>query len=646
MTREKCLDVICMGRAGVDLYGEQVGGLLEDMSSFAKYIGGCPANIAVGTARLGLKSSLLSRVGDEHMGRFIRQTLVAEGVDVSHLRTDKDRLTALVFLGIRDRDTFPLIFYRENCADMALDADDFDADYIASAKALVVTGTHLSKPGVRHASFKAVEYARAAGTKVVFDIDYRPVLWGLTALGLGEERFVADSAVSESVAEILPLCDLIVGTEEEFHIAGGSTDTMLALKQVRQKSDATLVLKLGPEGCTVFEGDIPHKLEENKLQPGFPIEVFNVLGAGDAFMSGLLRGYIAGRDWDESCRLANASGALVVSRHGCAPAIPSYEEIQHFIAKGSAHHSLRHDQELEQLHWSTTRQRKYDEVLAFAFDHRKQLEDMARDAGKGTEAIAEFKTLCFKAFSQAKVHYSGRGLGLLCDSRLGQDALDEASGGDIWIGRPIEYPGSRPLKFEGGPSLMQTLREWPEEHCVKCLVFYHPDDTESLRAEQEAELLRLAAAARATRHELLVEIIPPVDLPRSDHTIANVIERLYDIGIYPDWWKLPSPLSDDEWQTLSDIVRERDPHCRGIVLLGLDAPEADVMAAIITAAQHSVCKGFAVGRTIFGDVARGWFADDIADEQAVASMAERYRRLIDGWITARETASAKQKVKA
>lgn len=646
MNTGKPLDVICMGRAGVDLYGEQIGGLLEDMGSFAKYIGGCPANIAVGTARMGLKSSLLSRVGDEHMGRFIRNTLEAEGVDVSHLKTDKERLTALVFLGIRDRETFPLIFYRENCADMALSEDDFDAAFIASAKALVVTGTHLSKPGVRKASFKAAECARASGTKVVFDIDYRPVLWGLTDLGLGEERFVANAAVSESVAEMLPFCDLIVGTEEEFHIAGGSTDTITALKAIREKTAATLVLKLGPQGCTVFEGTIPETLADNPVHAGFPVEVFNVLGAGDAFMSGLLRGYIHGLGWEDSCRLANASGALVVSRHGCAPAIPSYEEVRYFMAHGSPHRSVRHDAGLEQLHWSTTRHRDFPEVLAFAFDHRKQLEDMASKSGQGRESIEDFKSLCYRAFAEAKKTYKGRGLGILCDGRLGQDALDAASGTGIWIGRPIEFPGSRPLAFEGGNSLLATLREWPQEHCVKCLVFYHPDDTAEMRAAQERELLRLNAAARASRHELLVEVIPPASMARDDHTVCTVIDRLYDIGIYPDWWKLPTPLSEAEWQLLSASVESRDAHCRGIVLLGLDAPEEDVMAAIENAAHHKVCKGFAVGRTIFGEVARAWFGGSMDDGQAVAEMASRYTRLVDCWIKARQGAVPAGKVSA
>src|ERR1044072_2328893 len=144
MAAERPLDLICLGRAAVDLYAEQLGARLEDVASFAKYIGGCAANIAVGTARQGLKSSMLVRVRDDHMGRFVRETLAREGVETSHVATDPTRLTALVLLGIKDRDTFPLIFYRENCADMNLQKSDFDAGYIGSAKALLVTGTHFS----------------------------------------------------------------------------------------------------------------------------------------------------------------------------------------------------------------------------------------------------------------------------------------------------------------------------------------------------------------------------------------------------------------------------------------------------------------------------------------------------------------------
>ena len=166
------------------------------------------------------------------MGRFIKeQARPREGVDIRGVKTDPERLTALVILGIRDEQTFPLIFYRDNCADAALTEDDVDEAYIASARAVVVSGTHFSRPNLDAMSKKAMRLAKKHGGRVIFDIDYRPVLWGLTGHGLGEERFVANQSVSAHLQTILPGCDVIVGTEEEIHIAGGTTDTLGRLPQ-------------------------------------------------------------------------------------------------------------------------------------------------------------------------------------------------------------------------------------------------------------------------------------------------------------------------------------------------------------------------------------------------------------------------------
>ena len=237
----KPLDLITIGRSSVDLYGAQIGGRLEDMRSFDKYIGGSPTNIACGTARLGLKSAVITAVGDEHMGRFIREELVREGVNIRGVKTDPDRLTALVLLGIRDKEQFPLIFYRENCADMGLNVEDIDPDFIQQARAVVATGTHLSHPQVEAATLKALTIAKEAGLKTALDIDYRPNLWGVAGHGDGESRFVESQKVTEKLQSTLHLFQLIVGTEEEFHIAGGSTDTISALKAVRAVTAATLV---------------------------------------------------------------------------------------------------------------------------------------------------------------------------------------------------------------------------------------------------------------------------------------------------------------------------------------------------------------------------------------------------------------------
>ncbi|MDN5789013.1 5-dehydro-2-deoxygluconokinase, partial [Pseudorhodobacter sp.] len=312
----KTLDLITIGRSSVDLYGAQIGGRLEDMRSFDKYIGGSPTNIACGTARLGLKSAVITAVGDEHMGRFIREELTREGVDTRGVKTDPTRLTALVLLGIRDQHQFPLIFYRENCADMGLPVDDIDPGFIAQARAVVATGTHLSNPRVAAATIKALTIARAEGMQTALDIDYRPNLWGVAGHGDGESRFVESANVTATLQASLHFFDLIVGTEEEFHIAGGSTDTVAALRAVRAVSTATLVCKRGAAGAVAFTGTIPDTLDQGEAGPGFPIEVFNVLGAGDGFMSGLLKGWLDGEDWPTSLKYANACGAFAVSRHG------------------------------------------------------------------------------------------------------------------------------------------------------------------------------------------------------------------------------------------------------------------------------------------------------------------------------------------
>jgi 5-dehydro-2-deoxygluconokinase len=623
----KKLDLITIGRSSVDLYGAQVGGRLEDMGSFEKYIGGSPTNIAAGTARLGLRSALITRVGDEHMGRFIREELAREGVDTRGVKTDPERLTALVLLGIRDQSQFPLIFYRENCADMALCEDDIDPDFIASARAVVATGTHLSNPKTEAAVLKALRLAKAHGAQTALDIDYRPNLWGLAGHGDGESRFVESAAVTAKLQTTLPLFDLIVGTEEEFHIAGGTTDTIAALRRVRDLTPATLVCKRGPMGAAAFTAAIPDTLDQGFSGPGFPIEVFNVLGAGDGFMSGLLKGWLDGEAWPKALTYANACGAFAVSRHGCTPAYPSWTELQYFLERGVVTSALRHDAALEQIHWATNRRGDWPVMRVFAFDHRSQMEEMP---GATIAKIGTFKELCLKAACQ--VADGKPGYGILCDSRLGREALFRATGTGLWVGRPAEWPGSRPLTLEPalGPDC-GTLREWPLDNVVKVLCFYHPSDTDAVKAQQEETVKRLFVAARRNRLEFLLELIPSKVAPVDDQTTATLIQRFYDIGVFPDWWKLEPFRTDAAWLAASDTITRNDPHTRGIVVLGLDAPEAELAASFAMAAKHPLVKGFAVGRTIFGDVARGWMTGAVSDDDAIATMAANYRRLCDVW---------------
>ncbi|WP_340267004.1 bifunctional 5-dehydro-2-deoxygluconokinase/5-dehydro-2-deoxyphosphogluconate aldolase [Sphingobium mellinum] len=633
------LDLIALGRSGVDLYGEQIGGRLEDMGSFAKYIGGSPTNTAIGSARLGLRTGLITRVGADHMGRFIREELEREGVDVAGVISDPDRLTALVILGIRDPDSFPLIFYRENCADMALCEADIDPEFVASAGALLINGTHLSRPNVRAASLKAARAIKAAGGQVIFDIDYRPVLWGLAQKDNGEDRFVASAIVTNKLQSVLPLCDLIVGTEEEIHILGGTTDTLAALRTIRATTDALLVCKRGADGCVAFPGAIPDGLDGGIVGRGFPIEVFNVLGAGDAFMAGFLRGWLRGEPIETCCTYANACGAIVVSRHGCAPAEPSWKELQTFLGRDDWPHRLRDSAVLEQTHWSTNRHPDYPDLTVLAIDHRSQFDDLVATLGTGNfDRVPRFKELALRALE--RVARDNHGYGLLADGRYGARALEAAAEMPYWVGRPIEQPGSRPLVFEGGLEAATILADWPLDHVVKCLVFYHPDDDRALREAQDRQILRLFEACRQTRHELLLEVIASKHGPVTTDTVAGLVEHFYALGVYPDWWKLEPAVEPAAWAAVEAVISKHDPHCRGIVLLGLAATQDALLTSFAAAATSPLVKGFAVGRTIWAEPAANWLKGTIDDEDAVEAMAANFSVLVDGWRAVRERQAA------
>ncbi len=632
---EAKLDVITIGRSSVDLYGQQIGSRLEDIASFAKSVGGCPANIAIGTARLGLKSGLITRVGDEQMGRFIREQAAREGVAVDGIATDKERLTALVLLAVEAEGVSPMIFYRSDCADMALNEDDIDESFIKSSGAVLVSGTHFSKPNTEAAQRKAIRIAKANGRKVIFDIDYRPNLWGLAGHAEGFERYVKSDRVSSKMKETLPDCDLIVGTEEEIMIASGADDVLGALKEIRRLSSAVIVLKRGAMGCIVYDGPISDDLEAGIVGQGFPIEVFNVLGAGDAFMSGFLRGYLRGEPLKTCATWANACGAFAVSRLLCSPEYPTWTELDFFLKTGSKHRALRKDEAINHIHWATTR--RSDEIpllMALAIDHRSQLVSVCDELGIGHDRIVAFKRLAVEA--AARVADGRRGYGMLIDERFGRDAFFDAATKDFsWIGRPVELPGSKPLKFEFSQDIGSQLVEWPLNHCIKCLCFYHPDDPKELKAEQQEKLRTLFEAARKVGRELLVEIIAGKNGPLTDDTIPTAMEELYALGIKPDWWKLEPQESASAWKKIDAVIAKNDPWCRGIVLLGLEAPAEELIRSFEATLAAPSVKGFAVGRTIFSDAARAWLSGGMNDEEAIADMAGRFRQLTDAWLKTR-----------
>ena len=628
------VDLACLGRVAVDFYAQQFGSPLEDARSMAKYLGGSSGNLAFGVARLGLKSAMISRVGNEQMGHFLRKTLQREGCDTSQIQTDPDRLTAQVLLGLKDRDTFPLLFMRENCADMAIDADQISEDFMATCRALAITGTHLSTPATLAASLRALDYAGKHGVARVLDIDYRPVLWGLTTRGGGEHRYVADANVTRQLQAVLPHFDLLVGTEEEFYIAGGVADDIVAsLRAVRTVSRAALVVKRGALGCCVIEGDIPDSIDDAITYQGERVEVLNVLGAGDAFLSGLMASLLQGKDWAESTKIANACGAIVVSRHACSAAMPTPAELEHWFS-ASRNPQVDADEQLAHLHRVSVARTQWNDLCVMAFDHRSQFLEMTRLAGVGEDRIPALKKLLVKAAERVEVERQLQGhTGVLVDGgSYGRDALASATGRGWWVGRPVELPSSRPLRFDGTRSIGTALNAWPTEQVAKCLVFYHPDDSTLLRLEQEQKVLELWEATRASGNELLLEIILPKDkivAGREDADVLRAVKRLYNLGIKPAWWKL-APMQATGWAALQALIDERDPYCRGAVILGLNQP-MDHLVDSFRHATNPVVKGFMVGRTLWADASLQWFKGGLDDAALIDVVARNFATLVDAW---------------
>ena len=334
MITERKFDILTMGRSSIDLYANDIGAPFQEIKNFAAYVGGCPTNISVGARRLNLRAALLTAVGNDPVGDFVLNFLEREGVAIDFIPRKAGRRTSAVMLGIEPPDKFPLVFYRDNCADVELTIDDVLAAPIAESRVLLITGTGLSREPSRSATIFAAERARACGTKVILDLDFRPDQWHDTR------------AFGVTARSILHLADVVIGTADEVkagalhegvsvsvehsQVSGArvSGDVLKAVEMILDAGPEALALKRGGEGTTVYLSS-----GERIEAATFPVEVQNVLGAGDAFASGFLYGYLNGWDWHRSARMGNACGAIVVTRHGCANFMPYEQEALDFIEK-------------------------------------------------------------------------------------------------------------------------------------------------------------------------------------------------------------------------------------------------------------------------------------------------------------------------
>ena len=624
------LDLICMGRVAVDLYAEQVYSHLKDAQSFRKYLGGCAGNTAVGTARLGLKSAMFSCVGTDEMGLFLRDTLENEGVDTTLLRSTPEHLTALVVLGVNPPDRFPLIFYRENCADMQIQPEDANPEMFQKAKALLITGTGLSTSSMREATWKAVKTAKESGCAVILDIDYRPVLWGLTEAGDGETRFVASAAVTREIQPFLSDLDLIVGTEEEIMIAGGEQALGKSLSAIGSQSSATVVLKRGAEGCMVYSADSPSPVSARS----FKIEVLNVLGAGDSFMSGFLRGWLRNESLENCALYGNACGALVVTRHGCSPSSPSFAEVEHFIRNFDKVLNLAHHPEMNHLDSRTEfGQQQNRGLLILALDHRNLFEESCLKGNLPQEKIFRFKELVHQGFHAVSQAIKDNNLAILIDPKYGKKILNDSSDFNYTVGVPVEDEGIFPLNWLCEGSLYQHLLERPSTWFVKVLFRFHTKMNPEDKKSQLTQLRKLSGVCSELKRKLMVELIIPEDFSQEDASTVNevalteAIDEVYKEGIYPYWWKINALDSKEKWVKLNEVMEENDPEAG--MFFQCNYSQIEKLPAWFGAARsNSQSCGLAVGQSIFWEPWENYINGNADDAEVISEAEERFQKLL------------------
>ncbi|MGH3424653.1 MAG: 5-dehydro-2-deoxygluconokinase [Nocardioidaceae bacterium] len=315
---DRPLELVTMGRVGVDIYPQQVGVGLEDVETFGKFLGGSATNVAVAAARLGRHSAVVTRTGDDPFGRYVHRALRGFGVDDRYVSAVDDLPTPVTFCEIFPPDDFPIYFYRRPTApDLQITAESLDLDAIRAAGVFWVTVTGLSEEPSREATLAALEARAGRGTTVI-DLDYRPMFW----------RSPAEAA--EQIRRALPYVTVAVGNSEECEVAVGEREPDVAASALRAAGVDTAIVKQGPAGVLGVDAG------GSVVVPPVPVDVVNGLGAGDAFGGALCHGMLSGWPLGRTLAFANAAGAYVAGQLACADAMPTVEQVLAMLPAGQA----------------------------------------------------------------------------------------------------------------------------------------------------------------------------------------------------------------------------------------------------------------------------------------------------------------------
>jgi len=625
---DRNFDLLCLGRLGVDLYGEQEGTPLAAIQTFAKYVGGSAANVCVGVARLGLSTAMCSRVGDEGLGDFVLDMLTREGINTALVQRDPLHPTGVVALAIYRREHFPRIFFYTESADLAFERDEIDWSIIRRSNAVLITGSYLVSESLRSSSRAIADSVRDRGGRVVLDVDYRPVLWGLVPVGRGNDMETFGPEVTATYQQILPLCDLVVGTEEEIAVVGGSDNISAALGEIRSLTAAAIVLKRGAKGASVYEGPIPADLDDGIGAPGYAVDVLNNTGAGDAFLSGFLSQWLRNRPFHECVQSGNASGAIVVTRNGCTPAMPFADEQTRFMVQGDIRRP-DDDEEMNRLHRIGSRRPTVSWRYLLNFEDLA-LRSLVASSGGSPDRVDELKKVLYDALLQ--ISEKERGVGVLFDRYIESGILEECMAREIFVTRSLDPSYERRESIDE-EEIGIELRTWHNDIVPRtCAAISHAISKDEA-VHQWSRLARISRICRLMEREIIVDLRPREGAKMSGTKLVKFLAESYRSNIQPDYWIFPELQDPKAWSAIEEILQGKDSACHGYFVRARSGTTRRDKVAPAGSFHGSACRGVIELPVSDPSGLGAWLNQSATDSEFIDAVSVGLLQRIQAWRT-------------
>lgn len=588
----KLYDIIVAGPALVELRGQQQGCDLQQMLSFEKALGNGAPKIAVGLARLGAKAAVISAIGSDAMGKFVLETLSDEAVDTNQITIVSGAQTPLCLKNnVTDADQ--AITYSnatlESLADNAL-SDTF----LTKSRALLILSACLKDKAINPSMYKAIKQAKEDQVKIILLLD-------------------EDVTLTNNFDDLLVLCDVIIGRELEYINLVKSEDIDSALQVLAKRCSSLLVVKQG-QSCYV-----PSQCHHR----GFNIEATkaNISISGLGFIAAWLQE----KTIEQCCEQANACETLM-SLNMESPSLDAlsyFLDHQNQVVARSIQSAF-----FANLCYSSVQKRLKKPLFLLNLGDQKLWQKMAEPYNAKEDTINLAKQFMNEAISQGFENQNCAGIIFEDETTFDNKAWSSKLS---WMARSLEKPGETPLQFRTESELSSTLALWPKHHVAKVSVTYHPDDRYSLRGQQEVLLAQLHQACRFTKHGLLIDLLMPMNSLITAKTHSHIMQRFYELGIYPDYWQMAIPRDQRSWENIYSVIQESAPFCQGLFINAAAAPVPQLPTLIEIAGKEKICQGLVVGRTLFQQTVEQWFAKKIDDTMFVQILSDTFRETANLW---------------